>query len=105
MVSNGTIISIGKYDMKVLEAPGHTPGSVHYVMDGYDIVFCGDTVIKGGIGGSDLSFGDENRLFTTIRDRILTLPSKMILLPAHGPATTISEEKANNLYIQAMGNE
>jgi glyoxylase-like metal-dependent hydrolase (beta-lactamase superfamily II) len=101
-VVTGNFINVGKYEVKVVETPGHTPGSVMYLLEAQGIAFCGDTILKGSTGGSNLPFGDENRLFTSIRDRVLTMPDEMILLPAHGPATTVGAEKKNNLWVQTL---
>jgi glyoxylase-like metal-dependent hydrolase (beta-lactamase superfamily II) len=101
-VATGASISVGGHELRVIETPGHTPGSLLYLFESAGVAFCGDTILKGGVGGSNLPFGDEGRLFTSIRDRILTLPDDTALLPAHGPPTTVAAEKAGNPYVQAM---
>jgi glyoxylase-like metal-dependent hydrolase (beta-lactamase superfamily II) len=104
-VATGASIAIGNHEITVIETPGHTPGSLLYHFATANIAFCGDTILKGTVGGSNLPFGDEGRLFASIRDRILTLPDDVKLLPAHGPATTVAAEKAGNPYVQAMSTD
>jgi glyoxylase-like metal-dependent hydrolase (beta-lactamase superfamily II) len=101
-VSTSDELHIGSINIRVVETPGHTPGSVTYIVDAWGIAFCGDTILKGTIGGTNLPFGDENQLFSSIRDRILTLPDQFKLFPAHGEATDVRHEKETNAYVQAM---
>jgi glyoxylase-like metal-dependent hydrolase (beta-lactamase superfamily II) len=101
-VSTADELHIGNITVKVIETPGHTPGSVTYVVDAWGVAFCGDTILKGTVGGTNLPFGDESRLLASIRDRILTLPDAFKLLPAHGQATDVRHEKETNPYVCAM---
>jgi glyoxylase-like metal-dependent hydrolase (beta-lactamase superfamily II) len=101
-VITGDLVSVGKYEFRVIETPGHTPGSLMYVCDPEGVSFCGDTILREGIAGTNLPFGDETRLFASIRDRVLTLPANIKLLPAHGEETTLAHEKEKNPYILSM---
>jgi glyoxylase-like metal-dependent hydrolase (beta-lactamase superfamily II) len=96
-------ITIGHCELRVLETPGHTPGSLTFVCDAKCIAFCGDTILKEGIGGTNLPFGDEATLFDSIQQKILALPPEMRLLPSHGESTRVGHEREHNPYILNMG--
>ncbi len=97
LLKDGEVISIGKSALRVLHTPGHTPGSVSFLAD--EILFSGDTLFNGGVGRTDLPGGSTQNLEASIRDRILTLPSRTIVLPGHGPWTTVGEEKESNPFL------
>ena len=96
-LNDGDIISIGKSALRVLHTPGHTPGSISFLAD--EILFSGDTLFNGGVGRTDLPGGSTRDLEASIRDRILTLPPQTIVLPGHGPWTTVGEEKESNPFL------
>ena len=104
-VSSGDEISIGDLHFRVMETPGHTPGSLIYILDDEGIVFCGDTIMKGTVGPTCFPFGDAQKLYTSIQERILVLPKTFLLLPGHGEQTTIKEEASTNPYILTMSKE
>jgi hydroxyacylglutathione hydrolase len=91
------IITIGKSRLQVVHTPGHTPGSVSFFGDG--LLFSGDTLFNGGVGRTDLPGGSTRDLENSIRIRILTLPLETIILPGHGPWTTVGEEKESNPFL------
>lgn len=97
-LSDGDIIKVGDAEIHVLEVPGHSPGSIclYYPEGGW--VIAGDTLFKGSMGRTDLPGGDFNTLVTAIKNKLLTLPDNTLVLPGHGPATTVRAEKANFLY-------
>jgi glyoxylase-like metal-dependent hydrolase (beta-lactamase superfamily II) len=88
------IISIGKISLKVVHTPGHTPGSVGFY--GHGILFSGDTLFSGGVGRTDLPGGSRKDLEKSIRIRIQTLPAETVVLPGHGPMTTVGQEIVAN---------
>jgi len=87
-------IRIGNSSLKVIHTPGHTPGSVGFLGPG--IYFSGDTLFNGGVGRTDLPGGSRKDLEHSIRSRILTLPADTVVLPGHGPLTTVGQEIAMN---------
>lgn len=89
-------IPLGKYKGKVLSIPGHSPGGI--ILDFPEMVFTGDTLFAGGIGRSDFPGGDGRQLVKMIRERILTMPDK-IVFPGHGPESDIATEKAENPFV------
>jgi glyoxylase-like metal-dependent hydrolase (beta-lactamase superfamily II) len=97
-VSEGEILTTGGKALKVLHTPGHTRGSVCYIMG--NLLFSGDTLFKGSIGRTDLPGGSEREMMASLHDRIATLDDQMIVYPGHGPSTTIGEEKRLNPFLQ-----
>ncbi|MEW5900989.1 MAG: MBL fold metallo-hydrolase [Acidobacteriota bacterium] len=97
LLKDGDVLTIGKSTLRVLHTPGHTPGSVSFLGDA--ILFSGDTLFNGGVGRTDLPGGSTKDLEESIRGRILTLPSDTIVLPGHGPWTTVGEEKESNPFL------
>lgn len=90
-------IRFGKSSLRVVHTPGHTPGSVSFLGDG--IVFSGDTLFFGGVGRTDLPGGSTKDLEKSIREKILALPPETIVLPGHGPMTSVGEEKESNPFL------
>jgi hydroxyacylglutathione hydrolase len=98
---DGGALRAGAVEMGVLHTPGHTPGSVTFVVRADDVthVFTGDTLFRRGIGRTDLWGGDADAIARSLRDKILTLPDDAIVVPGHGPETTIGEERAKNPFL------
>ncbi|MFQ6069141.1 MAG: MBL fold metallo-hydrolase [Candidatus Aminicenantales bacterium] len=94
----GEVIEIGKSSLEILHTPGHSPGSVSFVGDGF--VLSGDTLFSGGVGRTDLPGGDWQELMHSLEDKILTMPEKTVVLPGHGPSTTVGREKVSNPFIR-----
>lgn len=90
-------IRFGKSSLRVVHTPGHTPGSVSFLGEG--ILFSGDTLFFGGVGRTDLPGGSTKDLEKSIKEKILTLPPETIVLPGHGPMTTVGEEKESNPFL------
>lgn len=93
----GQELSLGQLRLKVIHTPGHSPGSVCFVLDTH--VFCGDLVFEGSVGRTDLPGGSSTILLQSIRSQILTLNDETILLPGHGPATSVGRERAENPFL------
>lgn len=94
---DGEKIEIGKSFLKVIHTPGHSPGSVSFLGDGF--LLSGDTLFCGGVGRTDLPGGSWQEMVSSINNKILTLPDEMIVLPGHGPHTTVGQEKSSNPFI------
>lgn len=80
-------------------APGHTKGSVMFTVDNQQLI-SGDVLFAGSIGRTDLPTGSASQMRKTLRDRILTLPDGLNVLPGHGGQTTIGTERVRNPYLQ-----
>lgn len=92
------IIKIGKSSLRVIHTPGHSPGSVSFLGDGF--ILSGDTLFYGGVGRTDLPGGSWPELVKSIKNKILTLPDETAVLPGHGPMTTVAQEKSLNPFIR-----
>lgn len=89
---------LGKYPIKILETPGHTPGSLCFIID--NILFSGDTVFKGTVGRCDLEGGSFEDMMFSLKTKILPLDDNMKIIPGHGETTSVGEEKLNNPYLR-----
>jgi glyoxylase-like metal-dependent hydrolase (beta-lactamase superfamily II) len=96
-IKEGDEIKIGKSSLKVLHTPGHSPGSVSFLGDGF--LLSGDTLFFGGVGRTDFPGGSWQQLESSIKEKILVMPDETIVLPGHGPSTTVGEEKRSNPFI------
>jgi glyoxylase-like metal-dependent hydrolase (beta-lactamase superfamily II) len=85
-------LNIENWKLKIIETPGHTPGSVCYYFPEEKVIFTGDTLFKDGIGRYDFSYSSKNDLVNSLK-KILKLPEETIVYPGHGAKTTILEEK------------
>jgi hydroxyacylglutathione hydrolase len=91
-------IVVGSIQATVLYTPGHTEGSVSLYVPAERLLLCGDTLFAGGVGRTDLPGGDERKLLESIRLRLLSLPDDVLVIPGHGPSTTIGTERAQNPF-------
>lgn len=98
-LQHGQILHLGKYQLEVRHAPGHTPGHVVFYCEEEAVVFCGDVIFQGSIGRTDLPGGDFNTLINSIRSEILTLPDETRLLTGHGPETKVGIERQYNPFL------
>jgi hydroxyacylglutathione hydrolase len=80
-------------------APGHTKGSVIFTVEDKQLI-SGDVLFAGSIGRTDLPTGSASQMRKTLRERILTLPDGLNVLPGHGGQTTIGTERVRNPYLQ-----
>lgn len=85
---------------EIFEVPGHCPGSICLYHEAAHLLFGGDVLFAGGVGRWDLPGGDRTLLIEGIRKKLLPLPSETVVLPGHGPHTTIGRESKTNAYLQ-----
>ena len=97
----GDRIACGKGELEVIHTPGHTPGSLCFRMPGEngDVLFSGDTLFRRSIGRTDLWGGSTPQILESIRDRLLTLPGGLRVIPGHGDETTIADEGRKNPFV------
>jgi hydroxyacylglutathione hydrolase len=98
-LAHGDTIHFGGCELEVRHAPGHAPGHVVLVGDGFALV--GDCVFAGSIGRTDLPGGDYAQLMASIRSQILTLPDETVLYTGHGPETSVGHERVSNPFLVA----
>ena len=90
----------------VRHAPGHTEGSAVFQAergDDVDVLFSGDVLFQGSIGRTDLPGGSPDQMNESLRDVIWPMTDEIVVLPGHGPHTTIGQERASNPFLQAAG--
>lgn len=89
-------IKVGSLTFTVLHTPGHSPGGI--CLYGEGIVITGDTLFQGSVGRTDMHGGDVKKLQASFK-RLLDLPVDTIVLPGHGPDTTIGRERKDNFFV------
>jgi hydroxyacylglutathione hydrolase len=97
---DGDELEFGAFKLGVLHTPGHTPGSVCYVVANH--AFVGDTILAGGIG-KQTPETDLRRQMMSIGTKLLRLPLQTALYPGHGPATSLEREMAQNPIFRGAG--
>lgn len=110
-VRGGQVLQLAGLTLGIAHAPGHTEGSVLFDLAGVpagidaDVdrtVLTGDVLFAGSIGRTDLPGGDHGAMQNSLRDVILPLADTSLVLPGHGPATTIAHERATNPYLTSL---
>ncbi len=99
-LSDSDSLKFGGETLKVLHTPGHSPGSISLVGNGY--VFTGDALFNQSIGRTDLPGGDFETLINSIKDRLFSLDDGTMVYPGHGPETSIGDEKLANPFVGRM---
>ncbi len=97
--ADGDLVGVSGISGVVLLTPGHTEGSLCLHLPEHSLVVAGDTLFAGSIGRTDLPGGNSRQLLRSIHDRLLPLPDATRVLPGHGPATTIGEERQSNPFL------
>jgi hydroxyacylglutathione hydrolase len=98
LLKDGDFLVVGDLKFQVLHTPGHSPGGI--CIAGYGVVFSGDALFNGSIGRTDGPSGDSDLLISSIRAKLLVLPDQTLVLPGHGPKTTIGQERRNNPFLR-----
>lgn len=98
LLADGDTVKFGRQVFQVIYTPGHTPGGVCYYNEKEQLLLSGDSLFQGSIGRTDFPGGDGQLLISQLRNRILTLPETVRVLPGHGPATSVGDEKRSNPY-------
>jgi hydroxyacylglutathione hydrolase len=108
-LTDGATMTLAGLEITVDHAPGHTGGSVLFRLPGAQsewdadqICLSGDVLFAGSIGRTDLPGGSTETMLTSLRDKILPLADDTVVLPGHGPATTIGRERASNPYLREL---
>jgi hydroxyacylglutathione hydrolase len=97
-VKDRETLKVGNMEMTFAFTPGHTPGGMCIIMDGY--VFSGDTLFRASIGRTDFYGGDFAAIIRSIKERLFVLPDTTVVLPGHMEDTTIGYEKENNPFVR-----
>ncbi len=97
-VEDGDTMTIGTMELKFIFTPGHSPGGMCILTEGY--LFSGDTLFRASIGRTDFWGGDFQTLINSIRNRLFILPDDTVVLPGHMGQTTIRFEKECNPFVR-----
>lgn len=92
-VEDGGVFEVADVELEVLHTPGHTPGGVCLYCEELDVVFAGDTLLKGGPAAEGPPSSDFATLLSSIGEKLFTLPPQTRVLSAHGEETTIADEE------------
>jgi len=97
---DGDVVRIGPVEFTVLHTPGHTRGSVALWIPSEKKLVSGDTLFRESIGRTDLPGGDGRLILQSIREKFMPLPDDTLVIPGHGPTTTMGHEKSVNYFLQ-----
>ncbi|MGI9199384.1 MAG: MBL fold metallo-hydrolase [Candidatus Nanopelagicaceae bacterium] len=97
-LSDGDEFEIVGMKFKVLHAPGHTKGSIMFEVDN-EVLISGDVLFAGSIGRTDLPGGSWSDMVRSLKQKVLTLPDSLQVLPGHGPETSIGRERKYNQFL------
>ena len=103
-LADGQLFTGGKFEIKVLATPGHTPGGCSFLVSGTPetpLLFSGDTLFRESVGRTDLPGGDFSLLEKSLHRLLYQLDPKVVVLPGHGAETTIGHERKHNPHVPA----
>jgi hydroxyacylglutathione hydrolase len=98
-VGPADVVKAGSLSGQVLHTPGHTEGSICLYFAAEKKLIAGDTLFAGSIGRTDLPGGSFEKILNSLHDRVLALPDETVVVPGHGPLTTIGEERESNPFL------
>ncbi len=99
-VGDADKVEAGPLVANVIHTPGHTEGSICLYFPGQQKLIAGDTLFAGSIGRTDLPGGSFDKIIRSLHGKVLTLPDETIVVPGHGPLTTIGEERESNPFLK-----
>ncbi|RMD01849.1 MBL fold metallo-hydrolase [Aquitalea palustris] len=98
-LNEGDSVSIGQETLQVIHCPGHTPGHVVFYSAAASLLVAGDVLFQGSIGRTDFPMGNHQQLIDAIQQKLFLLPDDTVVIPGHGPLTTIGDEKRHNPFV------
>ncbi len=99
-LADSLVVGLARYPARVIHTPGHTQGSVCLHFAPLKLLIAGDTLFAGSIGRTDLPGGNFDQIIDSIHCQLMALPDETEVLPGHGSATTIGEERRSNPFLQ-----
>jgi len=94
VLEDDSVVEVGRLRLKTIHTPGHTPGSMCFLVEGSPVLFSGDTLFPGGPGNTSFEGGNFDTIIRSIDDRLFSkLPADTLVLPGHGADTTIGNER------------
>ncbi len=98
-VAQADSIKTGSLSADVIHTPGHTEGSICLYFPAEKKLIAGDTLFAGSIGRTDLPGGSFEKIIRSLHDKVLELPDDTVVIPGHGPLTTIGRERESNPFL------
>ena len=92
-------VGAGSLSADIIHTPGHTEGSISLYFPLEKKLIAGDTLFAGSIGRTDLPGGSYKKIISSLHEKLLTLPDDTVVVPGHGPLTTIGEERQSNPFL------
>ena len=92
ILEDESVIEVGRLRLRTILTPGHTPGSMSFLVEGSPLLFSGDTLFPGGPGATQFEGGDFPTIIQSVEGLFSRLPADTIVLPGHGDDTTIGNE-------------
>lgn len=99
-IADGEKVHAGPLVADVMHTPGHTEGSICLYFPIEKKLIAGDTLFAGSIGRTDLPGGSFDKIINSVHSKLMTLPDETVVVPGHGPVTTIGEERENNPFLR-----
>ena len=99
-IGQADVVKAGSLQGQVIHTPGHTEGSICIYFPLEKKLIAGDTLFAGSIGRTDLPGGSLEKIMESLHSQVLALPEETVVIPGHGPTTTIGEERETNPYLQ-----
>lgn len=99
-LGDGDTVRFGNIQGSVIHTPGHTQGSICIFLATQNTLLAGDTLFQGSIGRTDLPGGSYEKILQSIHHKLLVLPGETLVIPGHGPTTTIQEERERNPFLR-----
>lgn len=100
LIAGEETLSLQNLELKLFHVPGHSPDSVCFQISDQPLVIGGDVLFAGSIGRTDFPNGNHEQLISGIKEKLWPLSDETTVLPGHGPATTIGQEKTSNPFLQ-----
>lgn len=101
LLTDGQEIAVGELVIHVLATPGHTPGSITFVLE--PVAFTGDTLFPGGPGATRWDYSSFGQIMDSIEQKIMPLPDATLVFPGHGSETTVGAERPDLAKWRARG--
>lgn len=99
-ITDADKVEAGDLVANVMHTPGHTEGSICLYFAAEQKLIAGDTLFSGSIGRTDLPGGSFDKIIRSLHEKVLSLPDETIVVPGHGPLTTIGDERETNPFLQ-----
>jgi hydroxyacylglutathione hydrolase len=99
-LADGAQLQTGAIESQIIHTPGHTEGSICVYIPAEQKLLAGDTLFAGSIGRTDLPGGSFEKIMSSLHSRVMALPDETVVIPGHGPETTIGQERESNPFLQ-----